>query len=80
MSPTVDAVPGARTGDDRFDDRDRSTICAIAVPSGLDGDSGAVFGSVAPTEITVTLFRKKPGQDRHAAHITQPINTTEVAL
>ena len=58
----------------------RSTICAIDVPSGLDGACGSVFGSVAQTEITVTLFRKKPGLERHAAHITQPINTTEVAL
>ncbi len=36
-------------------------ICAIDVPSGLDGSSGMVRGSAAPAEMTVTFFRKKPG-------------------
>ena len=36
-------------------------ICAIDVPSGLDGASGNVLGAAAPANLTVTFFRKKPG-------------------
>ncbi len=39
----------------------RVPICAIDVPSGLDGASGRVLGAAAPAELTVTFFRKKPG-------------------
>jgi hydroxyethylthiazole kinase-like uncharacterized protein yjeF len=36
-------------------------ICAIDVPSGVDGSTGAVPGAAAPADLTVTFFRKKPG-------------------
>lgn len=39
----------------------RIPICAIDVPSGLDGSTGEVLGAAAPAELTVTFFRKKPG-------------------
>nr|WP_244532339.1 NAD(P)H-hydrate dehydratase [Methylocapsa palsarum] len=39
----------------------RIPTCAIDVPSGLDGANGNVLGAVAPADLTVTFFRKKPG-------------------
>jgi NAD(P)H-hydrate epimerase len=39
----------------------RIPICAVDVPSGLDGAAGMILGAAAPAELTVTFFRKKPG-------------------
>jgi hydroxyethylthiazole kinase-like uncharacterized protein yjeF len=39
----------------------KAEICAIDVPSGVDGATGALLGAAAPATLTVTFFRKKPG-------------------
>jgi NAD(P)H-hydrate epimerase len=38
----------------------RIPVCAVDVPSGLDGASGMILGAAAPAELTVTFFRKQP--------------------
>lgn len=41
-------------------------VCAVDMPSGLDGNNGQVLGLAAPASVTVTFFRKKP------AHLLMP--------
>lgn len=36
-------------------------VCAVDIPSGVQGDSGAVLGGVMQADLTVTFFRRKPG-------------------
>ena len=36
-------------------------ICAVDIPSGVDGATGAVLGIAAAADVTVTFFRKKLG-------------------
>ena len=54
LSRAVDGLPAEAL-------RAARRIVAVDVPSGLDGETGAVRGACAPAALTVTFFRLKPG-------------------
>lgn len=46
---------------DRLNDSDKA-VCAIDIPSGIDGNTGRALGQAVYADLTVTFFRKKTGQ------------------
>jgi NAD(P)H-hydrate epimerase len=64
----------------------KTPICAVDVPSGLDGATGQVLGDAAAAEMTVTFFRKKPGHLLYPGRglcgelVVAPIGTPASAL
>jgi NAD(P)H-hydrate epimerase len=58
LTRPIDGVAAALIG--RLN-RDRLSVVAVDVPSGLHGDTGEVMGTAPRAELTVTFFRGKPG-------------------
>ena len=61
---TRDIDGRARAIVDRLNDWRRASggkVVAVDVPSGLDGDTGAIRGVAVEADVTVTFFRFKPG-------------------
>ncbi len=54
-------ITGAAAGMIREVTRRGLPVMAVDVPSGVDGDSGAVRGCAMPARLTVSFFRAKPG-------------------
>ncbi|MQX36081.1 NAD(P)H-hydrate dehydratase [Roseospira navarrensis] len=59
LSRPVDGVAGSVLS--ALAARPAPPVVAVDVPSGLDGDTGQVWGTAAPAALTVTFFRPKPG-------------------
>jgi hydroxyethylthiazole kinase-like uncharacterized protein yjeF len=55
------AVEGQAAGLIAAVNRSGAHVIAVDLPSGINGDTGAVMGSAIQADQTVTFFRKKPG-------------------
>ncbi|MEO9899798.1 NAD(P)H-hydrate dehydratase [Nisaea sp.] len=57
------------------------TSVAVDMPSGVDGNTGAVRGGAVPAVMTVTFFRKKPGHMLYPGHaLSGEIVVTDIGI